>query len=63
MDQDTVDAIKRHFGVVTEALHDDIRAVAEGQSLLVEGQARLERRLDGFEARVNLEFQRHNVEF
>ena len=34
MDRDTVDEIKRHFGVVTEGLDDRIRLVAEGQDAL-----------------------------
>ena len=31
MDHETLDEIKRHFGVVIEGLHDRIGTVAEGQ--------------------------------
>ena len=31
MDQESVEEIKRHFGIVVEGLHDRIGAVAEGQ--------------------------------
>jgi uncharacterized protein YceH (UPF0502 family) len=31
MDRETVDEIKRHFGIVAEGLQDEIRTVAEGQ--------------------------------
>ena len=34
MDRETVDEIKRHFGIVAEDLRSDIRAVAEGQQNL-----------------------------
>jgi hypothetical protein len=50
MDQETVDEIKRHFGVVVEDVRGDIRAVAEGLDLLRE-------RFDGFEMRVDEQFR------
>lgn len=31
MDHETVEEMKRHFGIVAEGLRSDIRAVAEGQ--------------------------------
>lgn len=34
MDRETVEEIKRHFGVVSEQLRSDVRAVAEGQQAL-----------------------------
>ena len=34
MDRETVDEVKRHFGIVAEDLRSDIRAVAEGQQNL-----------------------------
>jgi len=46
MDRETVEEIKRHFGVVAEGLRTDIRAVAEGQSRLAERFDGLERRMD-----------------
>ena len=46
MDRDTVEEIKRHFGVVAEGLRDDIRAVAEGQALLAEKQDLLAEKQD-----------------
>jgi chromosome segregation ATPase len=36
MDQDTVDEIKRHFGMVAEDVRSDVRGVAEGLSALSE---------------------------
>src|SRR5262245_21979361 len=50
MDSDTVEEIKRHFGVIAEDLRSDIRAVAEGQDLLRE---ELSTRMDGFERKVD----------
>ena len=40
MDRETVEEIKRHFGVVAEGLRADVRAVAEGQQALRETFAR-----------------------
>jgi chaperonin cofactor prefoldin len=37
---------KRYFGVVAEGLVDQVRQVAEGHSLLIEGQCRLESKLE-----------------
>lgn len=34
MDAETVEEIKRHFGIVAEGLGSEIRAVAEGQEQL-----------------------------
>lgn len=45
MDRETVEEIKRHFGVVAEGLHSDIRGIAEGQDLIRE-------RLDGVDTRL-----------
>ena len=50
MDRETVDEIKRHFGVVAEELRSDIRAVAEGQS-------EMRREMDAFRADVAREFE------
>jgi hypothetical protein len=36
VDHETVDEIKRHFGVVADGLRAEIRAVAEGQIALEE---------------------------
>lgn len=30
MDHETIEEVKRHFGIVAEALRSDVRAVAEG---------------------------------
>ena len=54
MDQDAVEEIKRHFGVVAEDLRSDIRAVAEGQDLLRE---QLSSRIDGLEREMKSEFE------
>jgi hypothetical protein len=54
MDQDAVEEIKRHFGVVAEDLRSDIRAVAEGQNLLRE---QLSSRIDGLEREMRSEFE------
>ena len=34
MEQDQVEEIKRHFGVLTEALRSDVRLVTEGHSVI-----------------------------
>jgi uncharacterized protein YceH (UPF0502 family) len=34
MDRETVEEVKRHFGVVAEQLRSDLRGVAEGQQAL-----------------------------
>src|SRR5512133_3728801 len=52
MDRETVDEVKRHFGIVAEDLRSDVRAVAEGQQGIAEGLQRLEGKQDGFEAKV-----------
>ena len=51
MDQEGVDAIKRHFDVVAEAVRSDVQAVAEGVSLLADQVRSLETRFDGLEQR------------
>ena len=50
MDRETVEEIKRHFGVVVEELGGDIRALAEGQS-------EIRREMDAFKAEVSREFE------
>ena len=34
MEQEQVEEIKRHFGVIAEALRSDVRLVAEGHSVI-----------------------------
>jgi hypothetical protein len=50
MDRETVDEIKRHFGVVAEELRSDSRAVAEGQS-------EMRREMDALRADLAREFE------
>lgn len=50
MDSDTVEEIKRHFGIVAEDLRSDMRALAEGQQAL-------RQELDGFRQEVRKEFE------
>jgi hypothetical protein len=50
MDRETIEELKRHFGVVAEGLRSELRAVAEGQ-------AGLQGRIDRLEARVDLGFK------
>ena len=50
MTNDRADEIMRHFDVVAESLHSEIRSVAEGHGILVDGQKLLTERvkdLDG----------------
>ena len=54
MDSETVEEIKRHFGVVAEGLRSDIRAVAEGQVLLVERVGTLDRKVDALDRKVDV---------
>jgi polyhydroxyalkanoate synthesis regulator phasin len=54
MDADTVEEIKRHFGIVAEDLRSEIRAVAEGQELLRE---QLTSKIDGLEREIHSEFE------
>jgi transposase-like protein len=49
MDRETVEEIKRHFGVVAEQLRSDVRAVAEGQQAL---QAEMRRELSAVRTEV-----------
>jgi hypothetical protein len=50
MDSDTVEEIKRHFGIFAEGLRSVMRVIAEGQDLL---RAELTTRIDGLEQRVD----------
>ena len=50
MDRETVEEIKRHFGIVAEDLRGDIRALAEGQ-------LEIRREIDVFRADVSREFE------
>jgi hypothetical protein len=50
MDRESVEEIKRHFGIVAEELRGDIRAVAEGQT-------RLRGDFDTFRVEVRKEFE------
>lgn len=34
MEQEQIEEIKRHFGVIAEALRNDVRQVAEGRSVI-----------------------------
>lgn len=54
MDANTVEEIKRHFGVVAEGLRSDIRAVAEGQLALRE---ELTGRIDDLEHEMRTQFE------
>ena len=54
MDRETVEEIKRHFGVVAEGLRADVRAVAEGQQALRETFAR---EFQGFRQEARTEFE------
>ena len=49
MTREEIDEIKRHFDVVAERLETKIALVAEGHQLLVDGQRRLEGKVDGLE--------------
>lgn len=53
MDRETVEEIKRYFGVVTDDLRSDVKAVAEGQSLTNERLDGVEERLGGLELRMD----------
>lgn len=53
MDSETIDEIKRHFGIVAEDLRSEIRAVAEGQVAL---RDELTRDLFEFRQEVRAEF-------
>ncbi len=50
MDPDQVEEIKRHFGVLAEALHGDVRLVAEGHAVI-------RRELQEFRGETRDEFQ------
>jgi hypothetical protein len=53
MDSDTVEEIKRHFGIIAEGLRSDVRAVAEGQELLATKVDALDRKVDGLDRKVD----------
>lgn len=50
MDNETVEEIKRHFGIVAEGLDSHIQVVAEGQS-------GLQRQIEQFRRETNREFE------
>lgn len=50
MDSDTVEEIKRHFGIIAEGLRSDIRVIAEGQDLL---RKQLTTKIDGVDLKVD----------
>jgi chromosome segregation ATPase len=52
MDRDTVEEIKRHFGIVAEGLRGDVQAVAEGLALLTDRVGGVDTRLEGVETRL-----------
>lgn len=54
MDRETIEEIKRHFGVLTEGVRADVRAVAEGQQALRE---EFIRGVQDFRQEVRTEFQ------
>jgi hypothetical protein len=54
VDRETVEEMKRHFGVVAEGLRADVRAVAEGQQALRETFAR---ELQAFRQEARTEFE------
>jgi len=56
MDSETVEEIKRHFGVIAEDLRSDIRGVAEGQVLLTTRIDALEGKVDGLSQIVQLTY-------
>ena len=49
MTREEMDEIKRHLDAVAERLETKIALVAEGHHLLVDGQRRLEGKVDGLE--------------
>lgn len=49
MEKGDIEEIKRYFGVVAEGLRSEIRQVAEGHQVLVDGQARIMDRIDRLE--------------
>lgn len=50
MEQEQVEEIKRHFGVIAEALRSDVRLVAEGHAVI-------RREIQEFRGEVRDEFQ------
>jgi len=54
MDRESVDEIKRHFGVVAEEVRSDVRAVAEGLGAL---RAEMTREFAGVRADMAREFE------
>jgi uncharacterized protein involved in exopolysaccharide biosynthesis len=54
VDQQAIEEIKRHFGVIAEGLRADIRLLAEGHQVLRE---EFKRELEEFRREVRAEFQ------
>ena len=54
MDRETVEEIKRHFGIVVEDVRGEVRGVAEGVQALRE---EMHRELKGFRSDVAQEFE------
>ena len=48
-----VQDVKRHTGVLVEDLRKDVKAIAEGHSILNEKMDRLETKVDGLETKVD----------
>ena len=61
MDSETVEEIKRHFGVVVEGLRSDMRVIAEGQDVLREGLERLDNRMETRFERVETRLDRVDI--
>jgi hypothetical protein len=49
MEKGEIEEIRRYFGVVAEGLRSEIRQVAEGHQVLIDGQARIMDRIDRLE--------------
>jgi hypothetical protein len=56
MDRETVEEIKRYFGIVAEDLRADTRATAEGLALLTDKVGGLETRFEALQHEVRREF-------
>jgi uncharacterized protein YceH (UPF0502 family) len=54
MDRETVEEIKRHFGIVVEGVRDEVRGVAEGVGTLRE---EIHRELNGVRSEMAQEFE------
>jgi len=53
MDRETVEEIKRHFGVVVEGLRSDFRLFGESHSLLRADLDNLSTKVDGIDTKVD----------